>query len=216
MSQSPQCPHASLPQHPVQGPPQCCEPHGSWDCAEHWNVRGPSWEYTDQGTLFSLRSPPISVSAQVNFPPAVSTMEAARICVCSPTKGMLIVPAEGAASSRTTLPAGVRKPVGAGMGRLSGVSTRDPSSSLQPRLQGCPQAGLQLMKASPSPAVNSSCRAQDEFECANGECISFSLTCDGVSHCKDKSDEKPSYCSKRPLQPLLLLPQSPAPWDPAP
>ncbi|CAO2582032.1 Prolow-density lipoprotein receptor-related protein 1 [Lemmus lemmus] len=45
-------------------------------------------------------------------------------------------------------------------------------------------------------AMNSSCRAQDEFECANGECISFSLTCDGVSHCKDKSDEKPSYCSK--------------------
>lgn len=51
---------------------------------------------------------------------------------------------------------------------------------------------------SPSPAVNSSCRAQDEFECANGECIDFSLTCDGVSHCKDKSDEKPSYCSKEP------------------
>lgn len=50
----------------------------------------------------------------------------------------------------------------------------------------------------PSPAVNSSCRAQDEFACANGECINFSLTCDGVSHCKDKSDEKPSYCSKGP------------------
>ncbi|XP_058529110.1 prolow-density lipoprotein receptor-related protein 1 isoform X2 [Ochotona princeps] len=46
-------------------------------------------------------------------------------------------------------------------------------------------------------AVNSSCREQDEFECANGECISFSLTCDGVSHCKDKSDEKPSYCNSR-------------------
>lgn len=50
------------------------------------------------------------------------------------------------------------------------------------------------------PAVNSSCRIQDEFECANGECIHFSLTCDGVSHCKDKSDEKPSYCSKEPPQ----------------
>ncbi|XP_072597864.1 prolow-density lipoprotein receptor-related protein 1 isoform X2 [Vulpes vulpes] len=46
-------------------------------------------------------------------------------------------------------------------------------------------------------AMNSSCRAQDEFECANGECINFSLTCDGVSHCKDKSDEKPSYCNSR-------------------
>ncbi|XP_039721688.1 prolow-density lipoprotein receptor-related protein 1 isoform X2 [Pteropus medius] len=46
-------------------------------------------------------------------------------------------------------------------------------------------------------AVNSSCRVQDEFECANGECINFSLTCDGVSHCKDKSDEKPSYCNSR-------------------
>ena len=56
-----------------------------------------------------------------------------------------------------------------------------------------------------SPAVNSSCRAQDEFECANGECINFGLTCDGVSHCKDKSDEKPSYCSKGPhLDPQAL------------
>lgn len=61
------------------------------------------------------------------------------------------------------------------------------------------------MEPSPPPATNSSCRAQDEFECANGECISFSLTCDGVSHCKDKSDEKPSYCSKEPLQPLLFF-----------
>ncbi|CAO2582037.1 Prolow-density lipoprotein receptor-related protein 1 [Lemmus lemmus] len=50
-------------------------------------------------------------------------------------------------------------------------------------------------------AMNSSCRAQDEFECANGECISFSLTCDGVSHCKDKSDEKPSYCNERTCEP---------------
>lgn len=76
------------------------------------------------------------------------------------------------------------------------------------------------MKLLPSPtAVNSSCRAQDEFECANGECINFSLTCDGVSHCKDKSDEKPSYCSKElpppDLWPLVtsLSPQQGRAWE---
>lgn len=65
--------------------------------------------------------------------------------------------------------------------------------------------------------MNSSCRAQDEFECANGECISFSLTCDGVSHCKDKSDEKPSYCSKEPTAALpLLRPRLPRTLSPSP
>lgn len=59
------------------------------------------------------------------------------------------------------------------------------------------------------PALNSSCRIQDEFECANGECIHFSLTCDGVSHCKDKSDEKPSYCSKEPSRPGRRHPPPP-------
>ncbi|XP_023799016.1 prolow-density lipoprotein receptor-related protein 1 [Cyanistes caeruleus] len=45
-------------------------------------------------------------------------------------------------------------------------------------------------------AVNSTCNV-DEFECGNGDCIDFSRTCDGVVHCKDKSDEKQSYCSSR-------------------
>ncbi|NWV51617.1 LRP1 protein, partial [Daphoenositta chrysoptera] len=46
-------------------------------------------------------------------------------------------------------------------------------------------------------AVNSTCNVHDEFECGNGDCIDFSRTCDGVVHCKDKSDEKQSYCSSR-------------------
>ncbi|NXG98380.1 LRP1 protein, partial [Loxia leucoptera] len=46
-------------------------------------------------------------------------------------------------------------------------------------------------------AVNSTCNVHEEFECGNGECIDFSRTCDGVVHCKDKSDEKQSYCSSR-------------------
>lgn len=54
------------------------------------------------------------VSLQANYPPAVSTTEAARICVCSPTKAMSTVPVEGAGYSRRISPAGVRKLAGAG------------------------------------------------------------------------------------------------------
>lgn len=43
-------------------------------------------------------------------------------------------------------------------------------------------------------AENTTCHSVDEFECGNGDCINYSLTCDGRAHCKDKSDEKPSYC----------------------
>uniref|UniRef100_A0A7M4FXS6 LDL receptor related protein 1 n=1 Tax=Crocodylus porosus TaxID=8502 RepID=A0A7M4FXS6_CROPO len=46
-------------------------------------------------------------------------------------------------------------------------------------------------------APNSTCNAHEEFECGNGDCIDFALTCDSVAHCKDKSDEKQSYCSSR-------------------
>lgn len=45
-----------------------------------------------------------------------------------------------------------------------------------------------------SPALNVSCGSVDDFECGNGDCINYSLTCDGMPHCKDKSDEKQSYC----------------------
>ncbi|TKS67473.1 Prolow-density lipoprotein receptor-related protein 1 [Collichthys lucidus] len=41
---------------------------------------------------------------------------------------------------------------------------------------------------------NSSCNIHTEFECGNGECINYQLTCDGIAHCKDKSDEKMQYC----------------------
>lgn len=43
-------------------------------------------------------------------------------------------------------------------------------------------------------AKNSSCNIYSEFECGNGECIDYQLTCDGFPHCKDKSDEKLLYC----------------------
>uniref|UniRef100_H3BGS9 Prolow-density lipoprotein receptor-related protein 1 n=1 Tax=Latimeria chalumnae TaxID=7897 RepID=H3BGS9_LATCH len=46
-------------------------------------------------------------------------------------------------------------------------------------------------------APNSSCNIHNQFECGNGDCINYSLTCDGVAHCKDKSDEKQSYCGNR-------------------
>ena len=47
-------------------------------------------------------------------------------------------------------------------------------------------------------AKNSSCNIHTEFECGNGECIDYQLTCDGIAHCKDKSDEKMKYCGKYP------------------
>uniref|UniRef100_A0AAY4C4T1 EGF-like domain-containing protein n=1 Tax=Denticeps clupeoides TaxID=299321 RepID=A0AAY4C4T1_9TELE len=46
-------------------------------------------------------------------------------------------------------------------------------------------------------SVNSSCSIHAEFECGNGECIDYQLTCDGIAHCKDKSDEKMQYCDNR-------------------
>lgn len=49
---------------------------------------------------------------------------------------------------------------------------------------------------SSSPALNMSCGSVDDFECGNGDCINYSLTCDGMAHCKDKSDEKQSYCGE--------------------
>ncbi|KAM3845339.1 prolow-density lipoprotein receptor-related protein 1 [Vipera latastei] len=46
-------------------------------------------------------------------------------------------------------------------------------------------------------ASNSTCNIHNEFECGNGDCIDFRETCDRVAHCKDRSDEKPSYCNSR-------------------
>ncbi|XP_077948257.1 low-density lipoprotein receptor-related protein 1 isoform X1 [Gasterosteus aculeatus] len=46
-------------------------------------------------------------------------------------------------------------------------------------------------------ALNTTCNNIDEFECGNGDCINYTLTCDGMAHCKDKSDEKQSYCANR-------------------
>ncbi|XP_045081182.1 low-density lipoprotein receptor-related protein 1-like [Coregonus clupeaformis] len=46
-------------------------------------------------------------------------------------------------------------------------------------------------------ALNTTCSSVDEFECGNGDCVNYTLTCDGMAHCKDKSDEKQSYCANR-------------------
>lgn len=43
-----------------------------------------------------------------------------------------------------------------------------------------------------------------EFECGNGECIDYQLTCDGIPHCKDKSDEKLLYCGKCTICDVLV------------
>ncbi|KAG7228330.1 hypothetical protein INR49_009194, partial [Caranx melampygus] len=55
----------------------------------------------------------------------------------------------------------------------------------------------QLLEDNTCSSLNVSCGSVDDFECGNGDCINYSLTCDGMAHCKDKSDEKQSYCANR-------------------
>lgn len=54
-------------------------------------------------------------------------------------------------------------------------------------------------------ALNVSCGSVDDFECGNGDCINYSLTCDGMAHCKDKSDEKQSYCGESRIRKNVFL-----------
>uniref|UniRef100_H3DAP4 LDL receptor related protein 1 n=1 Tax=Tetraodon nigroviridis TaxID=99883 RepID=H3DAP4_TETNG len=54
-----------------------------------------------------------------------------------------------------------------------------------------------LLEDSTCSALNTTCNVVDGFECGNGDCINYTLTCDGMAHCKDKSDEKQSYCANR-------------------
>lgn len=56
---------------------------------------------------------------------------------------------------------------------------------------------VKVLRVSALTALNMSCGSVDDFECGNGDCINYSLTCDGMAHCKDKSDEKQSYCGER-------------------
>jgi len=49
-------------------------------------------------------------------------------------------------------------------------------------------------------AMNSSCNIHSEFQCGNGECIDYQLTCYGIAHCKDRSDEKMQYCGKNTIR----------------
>lgn len=37
----------------------------------------------------------------------------------------------------------------------------------------------------------------DSFRCSDGGCVPFQLTCDGIPHCTDNSDEEPGYCGHR-------------------
>ncbi|CAL8335883.1 unnamed protein product [Lota lota] len=45
--------------------------------------------------------------------------------------------------------------------------------------------------------LNTTCNRIDDFECGNGDCVNYTQTCDGMAHCKDKSDEKLFYCANR-------------------
>ncbi|XP_016534121.1 low-density lipoprotein receptor-related protein 1-like isoform X3 [Poecilia formosa] len=61
---------------------------------------------------------------------------------------------------------------------------------------GC-RGERKLLEDNTCTGVNSTCTGVDEFECGNGDCVNYTLTCDGMAHCKDKSDEKQSYCANR-------------------
>jgi low-density lipoprotein receptor-related protein 1 (alpha-2-macroglobulin receptor) len=43
--------------------------------------------------------------------------------------------------------------------------------------------------------IKSTCKP-GYFQCSNGGCIPYRLTCDGLPHCTDQSDEDPRFCSK--------------------
>ncbi|XP_003373299.1 putative Low-density lipoprotein receptor domain class A [Trichinella spiralis] len=41
---------------------------------------------------------------------------------------------------------------------------------------------------------NSTCIPPNDFACGSGECIPYTLTCDGTPHCSDESDEETLFC----------------------
>ncbi|XP_038606813.1 low-density lipoprotein receptor-related protein 1B [Tachyglossus aculeatus] len=47
---------------------------------------------------------------------------------------------------------------------------------------------------------NSSCNTDTQFECGDGTCIDYWLTCDGTAQCADRSDERPLFCENRSCQ----------------
>jgi low-density lipoprotein receptor-related protein 1 (alpha-2-macroglobulin receptor) len=47
----------------------------------------------------------------------------------------------------------------------------------------------------------STCNSTFEFECRSGECIPLLVTCDGILHCSDNSDEAINYCATRKCPP---------------
>jgi low-density lipoprotein receptor-related protein 1 (alpha-2-macroglobulin receptor) len=44
---------------------------------------------------------------------------------------------------------------------------------------------------------STSCDAVYEFECRSGECVPTVVTCDGIPHCSDNSDESINFCATR-------------------
>uniref|UniRef100_A0A8C4Z0G3 EGF-like domain-containing protein n=1 Tax=Gadus morhua TaxID=8049 RepID=A0A8C4Z0G3_GADMO len=54
-----------------------------------------------------------------------------------------------------------------------------------------------LMEDNTCITLNTTCNRIDDFECGNGDCVNYTQTCDGMVHCKDKSDEKLFYCANR-------------------
>lgn len=45
---------------------------------------------------------------------------------------------------------------------------------------------------------------QTEFRCSDYGCIPYHMTCDGVSHCTDQSDEDQTYCGELYLYIIVI------------
>lgn len=41
------------------------------------------------------------------------------------------------------------------------------------------------------------CDPVNDFQCKSGECVPYFVTCDGITHCSDSSDESLSFCATR-------------------
>ena len=41
------------------------------------------------------------------------------------------------------------------------------------------------------------CDTKTQFECRSGECVPYVVTCDGIAHCSDSSDEAINFCATR-------------------
>lgn len=139
--------------------------------------------------ITTLTYPPGLYISQVSFLLAEQTTEVAKTCVCPHLMDGSTAVAVETDNFWMTTPALVRERT-----QKRELYNHFGMKFLQNLLLIVECCWIQMF--STLPALNMSCGSVDDFECGNGDCINYSLTCDGMAHCKDKSDEKQSYCGE--------------------